>query len=139
MLVMPVHTGLDSFEKRWPKGLRGASVGLLVHPASVNRTLEHAVDLFQRSRKLTLKVLFGPQHGIRGETQDNMIEWEGFRDGRTGLPVFSLYGHARKPQPAMLEDINVMVVDLQDIGSRYYTFVWTMELCMQSVLRTANR
>ncbi len=135
---MPVHTGLDSFEKRWPKGLRGARVGLLVHPASVNRKLEHAADLFLRSRKLTLKVLFGPQHGIRGETQDNMIEWEGFRDGRTGLPVFSLYGHTRKPESAMLEDIDVMVIDLQDIGSRYYTFIWTMELCMQSCLEAGK-
>ena len=91
-------------------------------------------DLFLRSRELTLRALFGPQHGIRGETQDNMIEWEGFRDGRTGLPVFSLYGRTRKPEPAMLEDIDVMVIDLQDIDSRYYTFIWTMELCMQSCL-----
>src|SRR5208283_1030577 len=135
---MPVLTGLDSFEKRWPKGLTGARAGLLAHPASVNRKLEHAADLLLRSRKLTLNVLFGPQHGIHGETQDNMVEWEGFRDGRTGLPVFSLYGHTRKPEPSMLEGLDVMVIDLQDIGSRYYTFIWTMELCMQSCLEAGK-
>ena len=129
---MNVLTGLDLFEKKWPKELRGARAGLLVHPASVNVKLQHAADLFQRSRDLTLKAFFGPQHGIRGETQDNMVEWEDFIDNKTGLPVFSLYGHTRKPEPAMLKDIEVLVIDLQDVGSRYYTFIWTMELCMQA-------
>lgn len=129
---MPVFTGLDLFEKKWPRGLRGARTGLLVHPASVNGQLQHAADLFRRSDRLRLKALFGPQHGIRGETQDNMIEWEGFRDRNTGLPVFSLYGHTRRPEPEMLKDVDVLVADMQDIGSRYYTFIWTMELCMQA-------
>lgn len=127
-----VRIGLDLFEKKWPLKLKDARVGLLVHPASVNRKLEHAVSLFLKSRKIRLKALFGPQHGIFGETQDNMVEWEGFRDHETGLPVFSLYGHTRKPEPAMLKDADVMVIDVQDIGSRYYTFIWTMELCMQA-------
>jgi len=159
-----VKTGIDLFEKNWPKELKASRVGLLVHPASVNRRLEHAVSLFIRysypvvkqerigispypplvkggrgdfkmkSGKFELKALFGPQHGIRGETQDNMIEWEGFLDPQTGLPVFSLYGHTRKPDPVMLQDIDVMVIDIQDVGSRYYTFIWTMELCMQACL-----
>ncbi|MBI3592592.1 MAG: DUF1343 domain-containing protein, partial [Nitrospirae bacterium] len=77
-------------------------------------------------------------HGIRGETQDNMIEWEGFMDRHTGLPVYSLYGHTRKPDPAMLKDIDVMAIDMQDVGSRYYTFIWTMELCMQACLETGK-
>ncbi|RJR18764.1 MAG: DUF1343 domain-containing protein [Nitrospiraceae bacterium] len=127
-----VQTGLDIFEKNWPKELKGARVGLVVHPASVNKRLEHASDCLYKSRKLELKALFGPQHGIRGETQDNMIEWEGFRDKKTGLPVYSLYGETRKPHPAMLSNIDVMVIDMQDVGSRYYTFIWTMELCMQA-------
>lgn len=127
-----MQTGLDIFEKNWPKELKGARVGLVVHPASVNKRLEHASDCFFKSRKLELKALFGPQHGIRGETQDNMIEWEGFRDKKTGLPVYSLYGETRKPHPAMLSNIDVMVIDMQDVGSRYYTFIWTMELCMQA-------
>lgn len=129
-----VKTGLDLFERNWPRKLEGSRVGLLVHPASVNIRLEHSVNLFGKSRKFELKALFGPQHGIRGETQDNMVEWEGFIDTRTGFPVFSLYGHTRKPEPAMLKDIDVMVIDIQDVGSRYYTFIWTMELCMQACL-----
>lgn len=129
-----VKTGLDMFDKDWPKHLNGASVGLLVHPASVNTRLEHAVSLFQRSRKVKLNVLFGPQHGIRGETQDNMVEWRGFKDKSTGIPVYSLYGRTRKPQHSMLKNIDALVVDMQDVGSRYYTFIWTMELCMRACL-----
>lgn len=131
---MPVKTGLDMFEKRWPSRFRGARVGLLVHPASVNKRFEHAVDLFLRSRKCKLTALFGPQHGIRGETQDNMVEWRGFIDKKTGLPVFSLYGKTRKPKGSMLKNLDLMVVDLQDVGARYYTYIWTMELCMQACL-----
>ncbi|MBI5408389.1 MAG: DUF1343 domain-containing protein [Nitrospirae bacterium] len=127
-----MQTGLDLFNKNWPKKLKGARAGLLVHPASVNRKLEHASDCLLKSGKLKLKALFGPQHGIRGETQDNMIEWEGFRDKKTALPVYSLYGQTRKPDLSMLRDIDVMVIDMQDVGSRYYTFIWTMELCMQA-------
>jgi uncharacterized protein YbbC (DUF1343 family) len=67
-----------------------------------------------------------------GQTQDNMIEWEGFRDSATGLPVYSLYGITRNPLPGMLENIDVLIIDLQDVGSRYYTFIWTLELCMQA-------
>ncbi len=125
-------TGLDIFEKNWPRQLKGARAGLLVHPASVNRRLEHAVDCFLKSNKIKLKTLFGPQHGIRGETQDNMVEWKGFKDKKTGLPVYSLYSRTRKPGPSMLTDIDVMIIDMQDVGSRYYTFIWTMELCMQA-------
>jgi uncharacterized protein YbbC (DUF1343 family) len=130
----PVQTGLDIFERQWPKKLKDSRVGLLMHPASVNKRLEHAIDLFKKSKKFQLTALFGPQHGIYGETQDNMIEWEGFSDLHTGLPVFSLYGCTRKPEPSMLEDIDVIVIDLQDVGARYYTFVWTMENCMQACM-----
>ncbi|HDH05482.1 MAG TPA: DUF1343 domain-containing protein [Nitrospirae bacterium] len=129
---MLMQTGLDIFEKEWPDKLKGTRAGLLVHPASVNRKLEHAVDCLLKTGKFELKALFGPQHGIRGETQDNMIEWKGFNDKKTGLPVYSLYSHTRKPDPSTLKDIDVMVIDMQDVGSRYYTFIWTMELCMQA-------
>ncbi len=130
----PIWIGLDLFEKNWPKELKGAGVGLLVHPASVNRKLEHAVNFFLKSKKFKLKALFGPQHGIHGETQDNMVEWKGFKDKETGLPVYSLYSRTRKPTSEMLKEIDVLVIDVQDIGSRYYTFIWTMELCMQACL-----
>ena len=127
-----VKTGLDLVEKQWPRDLKDARVGLVVHPASVNRKLEHALDLFRASKQFRLSALFGPQHGILGQTQDNMIEWDGFRDPSTGLPVYSLYGETRKPGPLMLSEIDVLVIDLQDVGSRYYTFIWTLELCMQA-------
>ena len=125
-----VKTGVDLLEKRWPRELKSADIGLLVHPASVNSGLSHTADVCLRSKKFRISSFFGPQHGIRGETQDNMIEWEGFRDRKTKIPVYSLYGSTRKPGPRMLKDIDVMVVDLQDIGSRYYTFIWTMYLVM---------
>ena len=127
-----MQNGLDIFEKNWPRKLKGSRVGLVVHPASVDRKLEHAGDCFFKSRKLELTAFFGPQHGIRGETQDNMIEWKGFRDKKTGLPVYSLYSNTRKPAPSMLKGLDVLVIDMQDAGSRYYTFIWTMELCMQA-------
>ncbi len=131
-LYLRVYTGLDRLLTNWPKRLGGARAGLLVHPASVNRKLEHAIDTALRTKRFELKALFGPQHGIRGETQDNMIEWEGFRDKRTGLPVYSLYGKVRRPTPEMLNALDVLIIDLQDIGSRYYTFIWTMDLCLQT-------
>jgi len=127
-----VKTGLDLIESDWPKKLKGSMIGLLVHPASVNSVLRHATSICLASKKFRLRALYGPQHGFRGETQDNMIEWEGYQDDFTGLPVYSLYGEARQPSPEMLRDIDVMVIDLQDIGSRYYTFIWTMALVLQA-------
>ena len=129
-----IKSGLDLIGKDWPRKLKDSRVGLLSHPASVNKNLEHAVTLLMKSKKSELKTLFGPQHGIRGETQDNMVEWEGFQDKQTGLTVFSLYGRTRKPTPEMLKDIDMLIIDLQDIGSRYYTFIWTMELCMRACM-----
>ncbi len=125
-------TGLDLLEKLWPIDLRGVRVGLVAHPASVNRAFEHAVDIFRWSKRFRLTAIFGPQHGILGHTQDNMAEWEGFRDPASGLPVFSLYGKVRKPTRSMLDHIDALAVDLQDVGSRYYTFIWTLDLCMQA-------
>jgi uncharacterized protein YbbC (DUF1343 family) len=127
-----VLTGLDQIDALWPKDLKGARAGLVVHPASIDRMLRHAVDVCTRSKKFAATALFGPQHGILGQTQDNMIEWEGFRDPATGLPVYSLYGKTRKPAPGMLDNVDVLIIDLQDVGSRYYTFIWTLDLCMEA-------
>ncbi len=125
-------TGLDLVEKLWPKNLKGARVGLVAHPASIDRGLRHATTLLSKSKKFRLSALFGPQHGILGHTQDNMIEWEGFRDPSTNIPIYSLYGKTRKPSREMLSNIDALVIDLQDVGARYYTFIWTLELCMQA-------
>ena len=128
----PVLPGLDHVERLWPKDLAGARVGLVAHPASVNRGLQHAVNIFRWSKKFRLSAIFGPQHGIHGQTQDNMVEWEGFQDPASGLPVYSLYGKVRKPTHSMLEHCDAVAIDLQDVGSRYYTFIWTMDHCLQA-------
>jgi len=127
-----VDTGLDILLSDQAARLRGRRVGLLAHPASVDRRLRHAVPLLHAALGGDLRALFGPQHGLRGETQDNMVEWRGYMDPLTGLPVHSLYGEYRKPTPAMLADLDVLVVDLQDVGARYYTFVWTLLLCLEA-------
>ena len=125
-------TGLEVLLQKGLKRLKGKRIGLVVHPASVDRGLRHAAELLIGNKELHITALFGPQHGIRGETQDNMIEWEGFRDERTGLPVYSLYGATREPTPEMLNDVDVMVVDLQDVGTRVYTFASTLFLVMEA-------
>lgn len=129
-----MQTGLDRARKDFPRRLKTARIGLLVHPASVNKRLVHALHVFLGASPLAVSAIFGPQHGIYGETQDNMIEWEGFRDPKTGLRVYSLYGKTRKPSRDMLEEIDVMVIDLQDVGARYYTFIWTMDFCMEACM-----
>lgn len=134
-----VRSGLDVLVAEDCARLRGRRTGLLVHPAAVDRRLRHAVALLHASLGRDLRCLFGPQHGIRGETQDNMIEWEGFTEPTTGLPVYSLYGRHRQPTPQMLDEIDVLVVDLQDVGARYYTFVWTMLLCLEACAATRKQ
>ena len=112
---------------------------MIVNPASIDSRFEHAADLFHRHPRINLTALFGPQHGIRGETQDNMIEWQTFRDSRTGLPSYSLYGETRKPIAEMLTDVDVLVFDVQDVGTRVYTFVYTMALAMQAAREQGKR
>ncbi len=132
---MAVSTGLDVLQRDGFKALYGKRIGLLCHQASVNRELRHIIELLlplHRAGKLEIKAVFGPQHGLWGHTQDNMIEWEGYTDRETGLKIYSLYGEIRKPRPEMLEDIDLFLIDLQDVGARYYTFTWTMALCMEA-------
>lgn len=131
---MSVLTGLDQLKEQWPESLKNAKVGLVCHPASIDRRYTHAVDIFKNASFCELKALFGPQHGILGHTQDNMIEWEGGVDGATGLPLYSLYGQHRQPTAEMLAGLDAIVIDLQDVGARYYTFIWTMDL----IFRTAR-
>jgi uncharacterized protein YbbC (DUF1343 family) len=134
-----VKTGLEIFLESKVGLLDGSRVGLIVNPASINSRFEHAADLFHQHPQIELTALFGPQHGIRGETQDNMIEWRTFLDKRTALPAYSLYGETRKPTPAMLADVDVLVFDIQDVGTRVYTFVYTMALAMQAARECGKR
>jgi len=125
-----VLTGIDILIESNFEVLKGAKVGLLVNQASVDRNLCHTQDYFVNNKKFELKALFGPQHGIYGQTQDNMIEWEGFEDEKNSIPVYSLYGELRQPSDKMLEGIDTVVIDLQDVGARYYTFLWTSYLML---------
>lgn len=134
-----MKTGLEVLLDSRLDLLDGARIGLIVNPASINSRFEHAADLFYREKRMNLTSLFGPQHGIRGETQDNMIEWQSFRDSRTGLPAYSLYGETRKPTPEMLAETDALVFDVQDVGTRVYTFNYTMALAMEAAKESGKR
>jgi uncharacterized protein YbbC (DUF1343 family) len=106
--------------------LKGRRVALLAHPASVTANLTHALDALAALPDITLSAAFGPQHGLRGDKQDNMMESPDFLDPVHGIPVFSLYGEVRRPTDAMLTTFDVLLVDLQDLGCRIYTFITTL-------------
>jgi uncharacterized protein YbbC (DUF1343 family) len=130
-----VKTGLEKLIESDFSFLRGKKIGLLCNQASIDSHFTHIIDTLKKSEKkfqFSLSSVFGPQHGLWSHTQDNMIEWQGFHDKKTGMPVYSLYGEYRKPTPEMLKGLNALVIDLQDVGSRYYTFIWTMALCMEA-------
>lgn len=128
---MPVRPGIEALLGRVKDPLRSAALGLVAHPASVTTDLRPTVDVLLEAG-FGLRALFGPQHGARGEKQDNMIESGHYTDAVTGLPVHSLYSEVRKPTPAMLEGLDAVLFDLQDVGVRVYTFVWTMALAMEA-------
>lgn len=134
-----IKTGLELILESKLGLLDAARVGLIVNPASINSRFQHAADLFHQHPRINLTALFGPQHGIRGETQDNMIEWQTFRDPRTGLPAYSLYGETRKPAAEMLAGVDVVVFDIQDAGTRVYTFNYTMALAMEAARELGKR
>ena len=127
----PVKVGLEVLLQDVPAVIRGARVGLICNQSSVNHAFQHAADLLHEHRDFQLTALFGPQHGIRGDVQDNMIETGHGIDRKTGLPVHSLYSETREPTPKMLEDVDVLVFDMQDVGCRIYTFVYTLANCMR--------
>jgi len=120
------------------QSLQGRRVALLGHPASVTRDGQHALDALMACSELNLTAAFGPQHGMRGDKQDNMIESENYQDPTHGIPVFSLYGEVRRPTPQMLEAFDVLLVDLQDIGTRIYTFVTTLGYLLEACAGTGK-
>jgi len=131
---MSVQLPIDHLAELWPADLRGKRVGALLHPASVSSTLVHSSRVLEEHHRtlFELAAFFGPQHGFLGQTQDNMIEWQDYRHPRLGIPIYSLYGEHREPTAAMLSGLDVLLVDLQDIGTRYYTFIWTLYLVMKA-------
>ncbi len=127
-----VITGLQSITQHFPEKLKGKKAGVLCHAPSITVEFRHIIDFLAGSRECTLAAIFGPQHGLFGQTQDNMIEWEGAVHPVFNVPVYSLYGEFRKPTGHMLEGIDVLIVDLQDVGARLYTYIWTVKLCMEA-------
>ena len=129
--LVQVTSGLERLLAGAGSHLKPLSLGLIIHPASVTREFQlSVVALLQEG--FSIKALFGPQHGARGEKQDNMIESGHYADPYTGLPVHSLYSNVRKPTPEMLSGLDAIVFDLQDVGVRVYTFIWTMLLAMEA-------
>ena len=127
-----VYTGLDRITEELPPKLRGKRISVLCHAPSINSEYRHIINIIRESRECSLSAVFGPQHGLYGETQDNMIEWEGGYNQQLRVPVYSLYGSHRKPSPGMLENTDLLLVDLQDAGARLYTYIWTVKLCMEA-------
>src|SRR5688572_23484808 len=137
--LQPVELGLEVLLQDPPEEIRDARVGLICNQASVNHTFEHAADLLHSHSAIDLRALFGPQHGIRGDVQDNMIETEHGIDRKTGLRVHSLYSETREPTDAMLDDVDVLIFDMQDVGCRIYTFVYTLANCMRAARRLGKK
>jgi uncharacterized protein YbbC (DUF1343 family) len=135
-----MNFGIDEFLSRpqLRKTIAGRRVALLAHPASVTRDLTHSLDALAGLPDLRMTAAYGPQHGLRGDKQDNMIESPTFNDPIHGIPVFSLYGEVRKPTPAMLETFDVLLVDLQDLGCRIYTFITTLRYVLEAAAQTGK-
>ena len=131
---MSVQLPLDHLPELWPNKFHGGRVGALLHPASVSSKLEHASQILERHSDdlFRLAAFFGPQHGLLGQTQDNMVEWKSYEHPRLHIPVYSLYGDHREPTPEMLQALEDMENDLQDDRTPKYTILCTHYLCMRA-------
>ena len=130
---MPVRLGSERLLESG--ALRGRRVGVVANPASIDGSFRHVVDRVAAAPGVTLAAVFGPQHGFRADVQDNMIESPHIEDARRRVPVYSLYSDTREPTAEMLDGLDVLVVDLQDVGSRIYTFIYTMANCLRAAAR----
>ena len=126
--------GLDRLlaDSKLRKPLLGKRLALLAHPASVTADLVHSLDALAELENINLAAAFGPQHGLRGDKQDNMVESPDFHDPVHRIPVFSLYGHVRRPTAEMMDSFDVLLVDLQDIGCRVYTYITTLRYVLEA-------
>ena len=137
--LIKVEIGLENILSGKIELLRNRKIGLICNQASVNHKFEHAADLFFEHPEINLTTLFGPQHGIRGDVQDNMIETSHTIDTKTGLPVYSLYSETREPTEDMLKEVDTLVFDLQDVGCRVYTFIYTMAYAMRACAKYGKK
>jgi len=124
--------GLETCVAERPRVLQSARFGLLMNRASVDRDLRLACDVLNDAYPGQIAALFTPQHGLWGDVQANMIETDHSRHAGLDVPIYSLYGESRRPSPEMLSGLDCLVIDLQDVGTRVYTFVWTMLECLQA-------
>lgn len=132
---MPFAIGPDRLAAENFAPLKGKKVGVVCNQASVDSHFRHILDLLKASQNVHIGAVFGPQHGLFGTTQDNMIEWNGEGAPPATFPIYSLYGEHREPTDEMLHGLDLLLIDLPDVGSRYYTFIWTMSLCIKAASR----
>ncbi len=132
-----IQFGLDRLlaDPALRRPLAGKRVALLAHPASLTRDLTHSIDALAALPDIQLSAAFGPQHGLRGDKQDNMVESSDYFDPQYGIPVFSLYGEVRRPTATMMDRFDVLLVDLQDLGCRIYTFITTLRYVLEAAAR----
>ncbi|MGF7535810.1 exo-beta-N-acetylmuramidase NamZ domain-containing protein [Bacillus mexicanus] len=126
-----VQTGIDMLFPEYKKRLKGKRIGLITNPTGVNASLKSSVDILYENHDIKLTALFGPEHGVRGDAQAG-DEIGSYIDEKTGVPVYSLYGKTKKPTPEMLKDVDVLIFDIQDVGTRYYTYIYTMAYAMEA-------
>ncbi len=131
--------GIDTLINNPPKYLHENRIGLLCNPASINQNLNHSRDVIHRNFPGQLTALFSPQHGFFAEKQDNMIESEDIYDTVLHIPVFSLYGTTRMPTKEMFDHIDILLIDLQDVGTRVYTFIYTMSHCLEAAKKFGKK
>ena len=134
-----IATGLDQFGQEYWKRFRGQSLGLLANQASVDHNLQNAKDVISSVLPGQLKITFGPQHGFTGEDQDNMVETEDYVDPALHIPAISLYGKKTDRLSHFLDTIDLLVIDLQDVGTRVYTFISTMLFCLKEAAKAGKR
>jgi uncharacterized protein YbbC (DUF1343 family) len=137
--MVPVLTGLENFIELPPAFIRNKRLGLLCNPASVDRNFNHARQLISTRFPGKLKALYSPQHGFYSEKQDNMIESENMIDPLLNVPVFSLYDKTRIPTKEMFDPIDILIIDLQDAGTRVYTFIYTMSYCLEAAKKFGRK
>jgi uncharacterized protein YbbC (DUF1343 family) len=134
-----VATGLDLFRDHYWKKLKGCKLGLLSNQASLDSQFRSAKEIIAQLLPGQLKILFGPQHGYSGQDQDNMVETNHSYDKELKLPIFSLYSKHREPLQEMLDPIDVLIIDLQDVGTRVYTFASTMLNCLKAASKSGRK